>query len=133
MLDLTNVQASGLLAKGEYVASVKTAEVKSTKAMDGEYINCCFETEGGERVFTMFNIKNKNDKAVTIGLQQLKSMMLASGAESFVLNSVNDLLGLKCIIKVDIKEDDFGIKNVIKGYKSLPAREELTSSDSLPF
>lgn len=133
MLDLTNVQTSGVLAKGEYVASVKTAEVKETKNHTGEYINCCFETEEGERVYTMFNIKNENPKAVTIGLQQLKSMMFASGAKSFVLHSVNDLLGLKCIIKVDIKEDDFGTKNVIKGYKSIPETSDNTTTGDLPF
>ena len=133
MLDLTNVQASGLLAKGEYVASVKSAEVKETKNGTGEYINVCFQTEEGN-VYTMFNIKNENPKAVTIGLQQLKSMMLASGAESFILNSVNDLLGLKCIIKVDIKDDNFGTKNVIKGYKSLPKDDSQDNGTGvLPF
>lgn len=125
-----------VLPVGSYNVVCETVELKDTKAGTGQYINTKFKVVVGEyegrSIFTMFNIKNPNVKAVEIGRAQLKSFMKAAGLDSFVLGSVTDLEGLKCSVNVKIKEDDFGKKNNISYYK--PSTEVMTEqSNEIPF
>lgn len=119
LLDLTSVSESTIDA-GEYVITVESAEVKETKAGDGEYIKCVFETEKGQKIFHNFNIKNKNEKATQIGLSQLKTFMRVAGkADPNTLGGVGELLGLKCKAKVKIEENDFGVQPRITTFKAI--------------
>lgn len=137
-LDLTNVGTGDFepLPEGSYNVVCDSAEIKQTKTGTGEYINTKFKVVGGEfdgrKLFTMFNIKNPNEKAVQIGMSQLKSFMKASGLESFVLRNVTDLEGMRCSVGVKIKEDSYGKKNNISYYK--PSSKEMEASlGALPF
>lgn len=53
---------------GEYEMYLEESERKSTKANDGEYLNCTFVVKGGEfanrKVFHMFNLWNKSPDSV---------------------------------------------------------------------
>lgn len=141
-LDLTStpVETNELLPNGVYLAKIAKAELKETKAMDGKYINVQLKVIEGEyenkSVFTMFNIENKNPKAVEIGLSQLKSMLHAAKAP-FKLDSVDELVGYDVGIKVVSKTDEYGEKNVIKGYttKEMIDHSVKTKTDlnQLPF
>lgn len=136
-LDLTETKVdSNVLPAGKYVASVTNAEVKDTKDGSGQYINAEFsiidEDFKGRKVFQMFNIKNRNEQAVTIGMSQLKSLMLAAGASSFALNTVSELCGLCCQITLKVEEDSYGKKNKITSFKAVEHKEETTSSNA-PF
>jgi hypothetical protein len=139
MIDLTGVKLeSELLEPGEYVVVAEDAEIKSTKSGDGEYINVRFKVAEGPRagkvVYQMFNIKNPNAKAVTIGMQQLKSFMLAAGFDSFVIKNVTDLCGAKAIAKVKTKIDEYGEKNVIAGFKEYKASAAaIAAAKDIPF
>lgn len=70
------------------------AEDVATKDGNGAYIKFTIEVvEGqykGQRVWPMFNVKNQNEKAVQIAMQQLKQFCLAVGCPRPSGN--NDLL-----------------------------------------
>lgn len=117
---------------GRYAVTCEKAEVRDTKAPGGQYINTVFKIVTGDQegrvVFHMFNIKNKNEKAVQIGRGQLKSFLAASGQASFSLDTVSDLEGMKCVVTTKVKTDDYGDKAAIKAF--LPLEEEPVSSKS---
>jgi Protein of unknown function (DUF669) len=143
MLDLTNVATdSGFdtLPPGQYSVQVEKAEMKTTKAGNGEYINCQFTIlDGagvGRKIFHTFNTKNPNEKAVQIGLGQLKSFMTCAGKKDpNSLKSVEDLLGLSALATVKIeKSEDYGDKNKITSFKPLSAKPIAASTASAnPF
>lgn len=108
-LDLSKVEESGGdIAPGEYVVTVKKAEVKDTKAGDGQYINVMFVAKGGGAIFHMFNIKNKNEKATQIGLGQLKTFLKVSGLDPTRLSDVSTLEGASCVVRVALQKDQEG-------------------------
>lgn len=122
-LDVTNAQEPSFepVPAGEYILQVEEAEVRDTKDMTGQYISAKLTIIGGEydnrKVFVMYNIKNKNQKAVEIGMGQLKALMKSAGMQNFVLNSVGELCGLTFGAKLGIKRsEEYDDKNVIKSY-----------------
>lgn len=120
LFDASEVSTTGV-DNGDHVIVVDDAEVKETKSGTGEYINIRWKVEAnGNTFYQMYNIKNDNKKAVDIGLGQLKKMMLAAGAEPKAA-SVDELIGLRVLARLENKEDDFGEKIVIKSYKKAPA------------
>ncbi len=117
MWDLTNVSES-TVEPGEYTVSVAEAEVRQTKAGTGEYIKVKLETEKGQAFFHNFNVKNPNEQAVKIGMAQLKTFMRVSGKKDpNSLKSVDELLGLRCQVKVKLEESDFGTQARITSFK----------------
>jgi hypothetical protein len=88
MFDLSTVEKSdsdSVLPAGVYDCMVTEAVVKDTKSGTGEYISMHLTIlEGpakGRKIFTNFNIKNPNPKAVSIGMQQLAGCVSAMGGE----------------------------------------------------
>jgi hypothetical protein len=122
LFDLTNVSSTGI-EDGQHVASIAAAEVKPTKAGTGEYINVKWELQGGSSFYAMYTIKNPNQKAVDIGLGELKRMMLASGAKNLAISGVDELLGLRCLLTLKTETDDYGDKIKIKKYAKAPLAE----------
>lgn len=122
LFDASNVSTTGV-EDGDFVIVVDEAEVKETKSGTGEYINIKWKVEEtGSTFYAMYNIKNQNQKAVDIGLGQLKKMMLAAGAEPKV-SGVDELIGLRVLARLKNKEDDYGDRVEIKSYKKAPAVE----------
>lgn len=109
------------LPAGWYSASITQADLKTTKAGNGNYISVRFDITGpthqGRVVFTNLNIRNPNPKAEEIGRQQLGEIMRAIGLPA--VNDTDQLLGGNCQIKLAIKTDDYGTKNEVKGYKAI--------------
>jgi len=142
-LDLTTTPDSDVLPAGKYAAICEQVERRDSKS-GGEYLNVKFKlidpVQSGV-VFTMFNTKNANVKAVEIGHQQLKAFMTASGKTDFVIKSISDLEGLKCMIKTRVVEDSWGIKAQITSYSKiegeLPQSEgpstQTFTQDEIPF
>ena len=143
LFDLTGVETKkpdfGLLPDGEYVVTCDDAQVKETKDGTGEYINVklgiCQGDYKGRVLFVMFNIKNKNPKAVEIGFQQLKTFMVSADAPSLAVKSVSELLGLTCIAVVKTKTDEkFGDKNVVSYFKKITdAKIKVAAKEEPPF
>lgn len=118
LFDATDVSTTGV-EPGEHVATIADAQVKETKSGTGEYINVKWQLENGSTFYYMYNIKNDNPKAVTIGLGELKKMMIAGGKEPRA-SGVDELIGIRVLLRTALKEDDFGEKVVIKAYKKAP-------------
>jgi hypothetical protein len=141
MLDLSNVVTeSDVIPAGSYSVTLTEAMIKETKSGKGEYINAKFRiNEGdheGRNLFMMFNIKNENEQAVKIGLQQLKGFMQAAGFTSFVVQSVTDLEGATATAVVKNKTDDYDEKAVISYFKpatSGVSRGTSSTPSNVPF
>jgi len=122
LFDVTNVSSTGI-EDGVHTASINSAEVKTTKAGNGEYISVKWELASGGQFYTMYTIKNPNQKAVDIGLGELKRMLTASGAKSMAIGGVDELLGLRCQLTLATVTDDFGDKVKIKKYAKAAAAQ----------
>ena len=125
LFDASNASTTGV-EPGEYTATIEDAEVRETKAGTGEYINAKWKIEEtGPVFFALYNIKNPNETAVNIGLGELKRMMIAAGREPKA-SGVDELIGLRCKIRIKIKEDDYGEKVVITSYKPAEKKDAFS-------
>jgi hypothetical protein len=136
MFDLTNVQAQSfdVLPAGEYNVALVSAELKDTKN-GGQAIKSAFTVTDGEhqgrKLFHNFNVKNQSEKAQTIGLQQLKSMMTAAGWTDFKLDSVTKLEGIRVVVKTKIeKQEGYDDQARIVAFK---APGKTLPADGIPF
>jgi len=125
LFDTTNATASGI-PNGEYLATVVGGEVKTTKNGDGSYINLKFKLDNGSTLYQMYNIANKSQVAVNLGLSHLKDLQVASGKTAGPVNSIEELFGLRCKIAVKNKTDSFGEKANIVKYLPITKAEELS-------
>lgn len=118
MFDLTDVK-TGAIEEGSYTLQVSKAEVKQTKAMNGSYIelefNVISDNGSGAVLYDRFNVENANQKAVEIGLRQLKTFLVAAkGPVKF--NDVQQLVGLTVNAYVVLVDNGFGERPEIKKY-----------------
>lgn len=108
---------------GWYNATVTEAGVKETRAGDGKYIKLRFDITGptneGRVVFTNLNIRNKNEVAQNIGVEQLGQLMRAVGLPT--IQDSSQLVGGSCQINVKIRpaSGQYEAQNEVKGYKSI--------------
>jgi hypothetical protein len=110
------------LPAGWYTATINQAELKDTKANNGQYIKLRYDITGpthqGRVVFGNLNIKNANPKAEEIGRQQLGEIMRAIGLAK--VTDTDQLIGGQISIKLEIKQDDqYGASNEVKGFRSV--------------
>ena len=107
---------------GWYTAAIAGADIRETKAGNGNYIAVRFDVTGpsheGRVVFTNLNTRNPNPKAEEIGRQQLGNIMRAIGLTK--LEDTDQLLGGNLSIKVSVREDPtYGASNEVKGYQAI--------------
>jgi hypothetical protein len=110
------------LPAGWYTVTISQAELKDTKAGNGQYIKLRYDVTGpshqGRVVFGNLNIKNPNQKAEEIGRQQLGDIMRAIGLAK--VTDTDQLIGNSLSIKLDVKQDaQYGASNEVKGFKSV--------------
>jgi hypothetical protein len=110
------------LPSGWYTVTISEAELKSTKAGNGQYIKLRYDVTGpthqGRVVFGNLNIKNPNPKSEEIGRQQLGDIMRAIGLAK--VTDTDQLIGNSLSIKLDVKQDaQYGASNEVKGFKSV--------------
>ena len=110
------------LPAGWYQAKIHGAEIKNTKNGTGQYIAVRYDiigpTHQGRVVYGNLNIKNANPKAEEIGRQQLGEMMRSIGLAR--VTDTDQLIGGDLQIKLAVKKDDeYGDKNEIKGFKAI--------------
>ena len=109
------------LPAGWYTVTINQAELKATKAGNGQYIKLRYDVTGpshqGRVVFGNLNIKNANPKAEEIGRQQLGEVMRAIGLAK--VTDTDQLIGGQLSIKLEVKEDaQYGASNEVKAFKS---------------
>jgi hypothetical protein len=110
------------LPAGWYTVTISQAELKDTKAGNGQYIKLRYDVTGpthqGRVVFGNLNIKNPNPKAEEVGRQQLGDIMRAIGLAK--VTDTDQLIGNSLSIKLDVKQDaQYGASNEVKGFKSV--------------
>lgn len=110
------------LPAGWYTVTIGGAELKNTKAGNGQYIAVRYDVTGpthqGRVVFGNLNIKNPNPKAEEIGRQQLGELMRAIGLAR--VSDTDQLIGGNLEIKLAVRlSDEYGNSNEVKGFKSL--------------
>lgn len=121
------------LPAGWYNVNVTGAELKNTKAGNGQYIAVRYDVTGpthqGRVVFGNLNIKNPNPKAEEIGRQQLGELMRAIGLAR--VTDTDQLIGGSLQIKLEIRQQEgYEPSNDVKGYKSLNGRVPAASAAS---
>lgn len=95
----------GAVPTGEYVAKIASAELKTTKAGDGQYINTRYKIVDGEfkgrSFFDLINISNPNATAVEIGLARLNTIIECGGLHE--IQDSDQLVGIiiKAILTVE--------------------------------
>ena len=109
------------LPAGWYNVNVTGAELKNTKAGNGQYIAVRYDVTGpthqGRVVFGNLNIKNPNPKAEEIGRQQLGELMRAIGLAR--VTDTDQLIGGSLQIKLEIRQQEgYEPNNEVKGFKS---------------
>lgn len=136
-LDLTNVEVGNfdVIPAGEYVAQIQKSELVDTKDGTGKYIKTSWkitdQVQNGRVFFSNFNIMNKSDKAVQIGMAQLKSLLMCAGSQGFVLKDPADLVGLECLVKLKIRtSDQYGDQNEVASFKKA---NSAVKSENIPF
>ena len=123
------------LPEGWYNVTIAGAELKSTKAGNGQYIAVKYQVTGptmqGRVVFGNLNIKNPNQKAEEIGREQLGQIMRATGLAK--VTDTDMLIGGQLSIKLSIRRDEqYGDSNDVKGFKAL-AGSVPAAMPSTPF
>lgn len=133
-----------VLPAGEYEVQCLEAGVRPTKDGTGKYINAQFSVVNHDRfnnrrIFNIFNVQNKSEKATQIGMSQLKSFFMASGILPATLETkktyeeVASLMnGLKCLVKLKIESNSqYGDKNRVTSFK--PSTPEGMKAMSAPI
>ena len=109
------------LPDGWYDVRIASAEVRQTKAGNGQYIAVRYDVDGpthaGRVVFGNLNVRNANPKAEEIGRQQLGDIARALGipAVSDTDQIVGGVLSIKLATR---KSEEYGDKNEVKGFRA---------------
>lgn len=109
------------LPAGWYLSTIHSAEVKATKAGNGEYIKLRYNLVGGEHagrvVFGNLNTRNSSEKAQEIGRQQLGEIMRCIGLAT--IQDTDQLVGGTLEIKLSVRDDpQWGVSNEVKGFRA---------------
>jgi Protein of unknown function (DUF669) len=117
--DASDIDTTDFLPEGWYRVKVSEAELLPTKS-GGERLKLTYKvfsgTGTGRNVFGSINTKHANPTVVEIGKKELARLLKAMGLER--VKSTNELLNKPLEIKVSVKEDDYGIKNEVRGYRA---------------
>ena len=110
------------LPPGWYHANITGAELKSTKAGNGQYIAVRYDITGpthqGRVVFGNLNIRNQNIKAEEIGRAQLGELIRSIGVAT--LKDTDQLLGKSVQIKLDISQQGgYEPRNEVRAFKAI--------------
>lgn len=116
--DTTNVTASGI-QDGPHVAEIVSAEMRTTKSGDGQYMNIKWQVVGGSSFYQMYNTKNPSKVAENIGLGEIARIQAALGMAKGQ-GSASDLVGKRVLITVKNKSDAYGDKAVAVKYAPVP-------------
>lgn len=120
--ELPEAQNYSSLPEGDYAVTIKTAEVKQTKAQNGSYLRLRLDVTGpthaGRVLYANVTLQNPNEKAEEIGRRQMGDIMRALRISTF--SDTDQLIGGNLRVKVvATKSDQYGEGNEVKSFKSL--------------
>ena len=135
--DLPESGSYDLIPAGWYQAQINAADLKPTKAGDGQYLSIRFDILGptyqGRVVFGNVNLKNASAQAEEIGRRQLGEILRSIGKS--VIRDSDELIGGQLQIKVGVQHDKNGQyedRNDTKGYKALDGTTFLEAGGPAP-
>lgn len=107
-IDLGTVEDGGgraTLYPGNHQVKVAKAEIKTTKAGNGKYVEVRLENESGQYVVDRINVKNPSQTATDIGLARLKSLLTHGGHPTpDKPGDIASLVGLELGVRVEAGE-----------------------------
>ena len=124
-IDLGSVSATDCIPSGDYAIQCVGIELKATKDGYGQYLSTQFEVLAGERkgkrIFTNFNIKNRNQQAVDIALRSVKQWVQACGGtgnEQLTMGLLQSMQGKEVFANIAIQQgkDGYEDSNTIKRF-----------------
>jgi ABC-type Fe2+-enterobactin transport system substrate-binding protein len=123
-----------LIPKGDYTAVASSAEVKSTKSGEGQFLEVKFTIVDGpcekRVIYDRFNFKNASKEAETIGKQQLARFLAAIGKTHIKdTHEVLDIL-LTISIGVQTRKDNGEDTNRIVKYSKRDVVASVTQGSS---
>ena len=132
--ELPAEQSYDLIPPGEYDTLIESAEVKATKAGNGQYIRLRLKVTGpthaGRVVFGNITLQNQNETAENIGRQQLGQVMRAGGLDQ--LSDTDQLVGINVRVKLAVsRSEQYGDQNEVKSFK--PVSGAPAPAASKPF
>jgi hypothetical protein len=119
------------LPPGWYSATIKSVEVRQTKAQTGKYLAIRYDITGpthqGRVIFGNINFQNPNPKAEEIGRGQLKDIMKCTGIDR--VTDTDQLIGGSLMIKLAIrKSDEYGDNNDVKAFKPVDGATPMAAT-----
>lgn len=113
----------GPIPTGDYTMHCESSELQPTRDNTGVMLKCVFVVIDGEhegrKVFTNFNVRNKNQMAQQIGIAEFKALCLACGIEfADARNDTSVLLQVPFLARVGIEKarEGFDPRNEIKKF-----------------
>lgn len=104
------------LPPGKYIVGIDKAEVKTTKAGNGHYLEVVETVLDGpcknRKLWDRINIDNPNQQCVEIGLRSLAALGLAIGLTR--ISASEQLIGQVCVAHVRVKDEQNDIRTYSK-------------------
>jgi len=102
------------LPEGKYTILIERAEIKATKAGDGQYVALMLNVTGptniGRKVFDRILLSHPSEAAVRIGQERISSLLVAVGKPE--LRDTNEMIGLEATARLKVKNGE----NEVIGY-----------------
>ena len=121
---------------GEYQLIVTDAKEVRNRADTGSLVKVTNQVRGGDwdgrKIFDNFNVENPSQKAVEIGVGQLKQLCLACGIKR--LSRPEELMGCAYLGDVQIEEasNGFPAKNLITDRRPIGGQAAAAAQSSAP-
>jgi hypothetical protein len=127
------------LPPGNYAAKISSSELRPTKDGTGSYVRVELTLMGGKgvkgrKVIDMFNIKNKNENTVMIGLRNFKKLSELLNKNPDDMKDTSELVGEVVGVNLRVDPDKgFGEQNKVKNYMEFSDDLLNTTSDNDSF
>jgi hypothetical protein len=109
------------LPAGVYISLLDKAEIKTTKAGDGQYIDCQFRVVDGQHkgrsFFDKINISNPSQQAVEIGLARLNTILTIGGLNQCGSTEELEQARIHILAVLGIEEHNGGTRNFLNFIK----------------
>jgi len=125
---------ASLIPAGKYVVVATRADYKRNKNQNGYFVDCEFQVTDGEyngrKFWEMFNIKNENAQAESIGKREFSKLLTALGFKT--IKSMSEIVDRPFVAELGFKKkskDSTDEVNTIKKYLDRTQAATIEASD----
>jgi len=123
------------LPVGEYLSILHKAEIKPTKAGDGQYIDCQFKVVDGQHkgrgFFDKINISNPSQQAVEIGLARLNTILSIGGLSQCGSTEELEHARIHVLAVLGVEEHNGGTRNFLNFIKNPKAQSQKSPQPTM--